>query len=235
MLSLPIGAILTVIIFVLSMGIPNIPIYFNFHSAVLVGGGTVAILLFATPVPVLLNLKDQIKSLFLKSRDFENVQTELVQLAKNRSKQVTSTEPLIMYAQDLWMQGIEHELFIVLVSQKRKELEQQSVDSIQSLKNLAKYPPALGMAGTVMGIVELFKTMESGKGQIGPALAMALTATFFGLMIANAIVMPISDRLQVRLLSYTHYLNHVYEVLLLINQEESEVLIEDEVKLRATA
>lgn len=235
MLSLPIGAILTVIIFVMSMGIQNIPIYFNFHSAVLVGGGTIAVLLFATPMPVLMNLKDQIKNLFAKTKDLENVQAELVQLAKNRTKQITSAEALIVYAQDLWMQGVEHELFIVLISQKRKELEQQSVDAIQSLKNLAKYPPALGMAGTVMGIVELFKTMENGKEQIGPALAMALTATFFGLMIANAIVMPISDRLQVRLLSYSQYLNHVYEVLLLINQEESEVLIEDEVKLRATA
>ncbi len=235
MLSLPIGAIVTIAIFAISMGFENIPIYFNLHSALLVGGGTISILLFATPLHVLGNLKNQLKSLFDKPYNFSHVQTELIQLAKNKNKQVTSNDELVKYAQDLWMQGTEHELFIVLLSQKRKELDQQSVDSIQCLKNLAKYPPALGMAGTVMGIVELFKSMENGKSQIGPALAMALTATFFGLMIANAIVMPLSDRLQVRHLSYSHYLSNVYQVLLLINQEESEVLIEDEVKLRATA
>ena len=133
------------------------------------------------------------------------------------------------------MQGISQDLFVVLLSQKRKEIEQRSVDAIQCLKNLAKYPPALGMAGTVMGIVTLFQSLDGGKDKIGPALALAMTATFFGLAIANGIVMPLSDRLQIRHLSQTHYLTNVYQVLLLINQDESSHLIEEEVQYRATA
>ncbi len=235
MISLPIGAVLTIFIFLVSMGFSNLPIYFNLHSAVLVGGGTVAILLFSCPNAVLLNLARAVRGLFSKQNDFSHVKDDLAKLAKNKDAVTTSGEELVSYAQDLWMQGIAQDLFVVLLSQKRKEIEQRSVDAIQCLKNLAKYPPALGMAGTVMGIVTLFQGLEGGKDKIGAALALAMTATFFGLAIANGIVMPLSDRLQIRHLSQTYYLTNVYQVLLLINQDESSHLIAEEVEIRATA
>ncbi|HRO67687.1 MAG TPA: MotA/TolQ/ExbB proton channel family protein [Pseudobdellovibrionaceae bacterium] len=232
MISLPIGAILTVVVFILSMGFGNLPLYFNWHSLLLVGGGTVAIFAFSTPVSVLSGLFKEVRELFGKGTSFTDVRSNLIDLAKSRDRSLSFNDELTLYAQDLWTQGISQDLFVVLISQKRKEIEQRSVDAIQSLKNLAKYPPALGMAGTVMGIVTLFQSLESNKSGIGPALAMALTATFFGLAIANGVVMPISDRLQVRHLAKSRYLDQVYQVLLLINQDEAPQLIEEEVKLR---
>lgn len=234
MISLPIGAILTTLIFLLSMGFENLGLYLNAHSAILVGGGTLTILLFSCPNAVLLNLVREFRSLFHSQNGFQNVSADLAQLAKNRQAPLSSEDELITYAQDLWLQGVAHDLFIVLLSQKKKEIEQRSLDSIQCLKNLAKYPPALGMAGTVMGIVSLFQNLDGGKDKIGPALALAMTATFFGLAIANGVVMPLADRLQIRHLSQNHYLTNVYQVLLLINQEESSHLIAEEVQLRAT-
>lgn len=235
MISLPIGFIATIGILIVSMGIGNLPLYFNVHSFVLVAGGTAAIWLFSNPVSVLMNLMRDCRQLFDPNQDFSNLQEELKALAKDRNSTVTSKEELITYAQDLWSQGVAQDLFVVLLSQKRSEIEQRAVDGIQCLKNLAKYPPALGMAGTVMGIVTLFQTLDSSKEKIGPALALAMTATFFGLAIANGLVMPLSDRLQVRHISQKQYLQNVYQVLLLINQEEASYLIEEEVGLRATS
>ena len=233
MISLPIGALATVVIFLLSMGIGNLSLYFNFHSFLLVFGGTVAILLFSNPLTVLSNLMRDCRELFQKNSQFSDLKEDLNSLAKDRHTPVASKEEMVLYAQDLWSQGVSSDLFIVLLSQKKKEIEQRSVDGIQCLKNLAKYPPALGMAGTVMGIVTLFQTLDASKDKIGPALALAMTATFFGLAIANGIVMPLSDRLQVRHISQKQYLQNVYQVLLLINQEEASYLIEEEVGLRA--
>ncbi len=233
MISLPIGAVLTFLIFLFSMGIENLALYFNFHSFLLVFGGTVGILLFSNPIAILKNLYRDIAELFHRVEKFSDVKETLSQLSKNRYVAVTSNDELINYAQDLWAQGVAADLFVVLLSQKRKEVEQRSVDGIQCLKNLAKYPPALGMAGTVMGIVTLFQTLDTNKEKIGPTLAMALTATFFGLAIANAIVMPLSDRLQVKHIARKQYLQNVYQMLLLINQEEASYLIEEEVVARA--
>lgn len=233
MTSLPIGAVLTFLVFLFSMGISNLGLYFNFHSAVLVGGGTITILFFSCPNDVLVNLIREISSLTKTNKTFVDVKDDLAALSKNKQGSTISSDELVAYAQDLWNQGLSQDLFIVLLSQKRKEIEQRSVDAIQCLKNLAKYPPALGMAGTVMGIVTLFQSLDTGKDKIGPSLALALTATFFGLAIANGIVMPLSDRLQIRHISNNHYLMNVYQVLLLINQDEASHLIEEEVKLRA--
>lgn len=233
MLSLPLGAILTLIIFIYTMGIENLGLYLNVHSMILVGGGTMAILLFTSPISALKNLVRETKNLFSKPSHFDHVKKDLLSISKSKFAAPRSNDELVRYAQDLWEQGITPDLFVVLISQKRKEIEQRSVDAIQCLKNLAKYPPALGMAGTVMGIVTLFQSLDGGKDKIGPALAVAMTATFFGLMIANAIVMPLSDRLQVRQISHGHYLQNIYQVLLLINQDESNHLIEEEVTARA--
>lgn len=233
MITFPIGIILTGLIFLYSMGFDKIVLYLNVHSLVLVGGGTITILLFTSPTKSLKNLKSVFLNLFKAEKSFADVQKELTQLATGKYKNLNSQDELITYAQDLWQQGVDADMFVVLLSQRKQEIEQRHVESIQILKNLAKYPPALGMAGTVMGIIGLFQNLGGGKEGIGPALALAMTATFFGLFIANALVMPLADRLQVRQLKDEHYLLNVYQVLLLINNEESPYMITEEVSQRA--
>lgn len=233
MISFPIGAALITFIFLYSMGWGNLSLYLNLHSLILVAGGTFGILLFTTPVNTLLNLLKTTRQLFAKHKAFESTKNDLLLLSKTKNGAPRSKDELISYAQDLWEQGVQSDMFVVLLSQRKQEIEQRSVESIQSLKNLAKYPPALGMAGTVMGIVTLFQSLDAGKDKIGPALALAMTATFFGLFIANAIVMPLSDRLQLRQISEEHYLQNVYQVILLINHGEAPHLISEEVTQRA--
>lgn len=233
MISLPIGFILSGLIFFASMGASNVAFYFNMHSLVLICGGTLTILLMSNPILVLKNLISETAGLFGKDYELKSVTDDLSKLSMNRFDKIQSSETLITYAQDLWGQGLPHEMFIVLISQKRKELEQKSTDAVQCLKNLAKYPSALGMVGTVMGIVNLFQNLDSNKSTIGPAFAAALTATFFGLILSNWIVMPLADRLQIRHLNHKKYLQHVYQVLLLINQNEASHLIQNEVNQRA--
>lgn len=234
MISLPIGFLVTLSVIFLSIKSGNLGLFMNTHSLLIVGVGTIGILLFSSPVSTIKNLFHEVKNLFSKEPGLGEVQDLIKQLAQNRHLARETQDELINYAQDQWQQGTSPDLFVVLISQKRKEIEQRSADSIQALKNLAKYPPALGMAGTVMGIVELFQGLEENKSQIGPAFAMALTATFFGLIIANVMIMPLADRMHVRHMRYQTYLSHLYSLLLLINQEEAPQIVEDEVKARAS-
>jgi chemotaxis protein MotA len=234
MISLPIGFLVTLGVIFLSIKSGNIGLFMNMHSILIVGGGTLGIMLFSSPLSTLKNLFHEVGSLFKPEYTLSNVQDLINQLAQNKNQSRDTEDELIKYAQELWQQGTSPDLFVVLLSQKRKEVEQRSADSIQALKNLAKYPPALGMAGTVMGIVELFQGLNENKSQIGPAFAMALTATFFGLIISNVMIMPLADRMHVRHMRYQTYLSHLYSLLLLINQEEAPQIVEDEVKARAS-
>ncbi|MDY0242692.1 MAG: MotA/TolQ/ExbB proton channel family protein [Rhodospirillaceae bacterium] len=59
---------------------------------------------------------------------------------------------------------------------------------------LADTAPALGMAGTVVGLVGMFGAMND-PATIGPAMALAMLTTFYGVVIANLIAAPIAARL----------------------------------------
>ncbi|MBY0316220.1 MAG: MotA/TolQ/ExbB proton channel family protein [Bdellovibrionales bacterium] len=231
-MTLLIGFLLTSAVFVFSMGLENTSMYFNLHSFVLVAGGTATIFIFSNPWVTVKHLAKSLMQFWSSDDSFEQIRKELIQLAKNKNKQIKVKNDLVNYAQDLWTQGVTQDLFVVLLSQRRKEIEQRSVDAIQSLKNLAKYPPALGMAGTVIGMVSLFSSLDGSKQNIGPALALAMTATFLGLALANALIMPLSDHLQVRHIREKNDLVNLYQIILLINQNEASQLVEDEVHLR---
>lgn len=62
-------------------------------------------------------------------------------------------------------------------------------------KNLAKYPPAYGLMGTVLGMVALLSNLGGADAMklIGPAMGTCLIATFFGIVVANVFILPIGD------------------------------------------
>lgn len=207
--------------------------YFQMHSIIIVFGGTAAILVFSTPAPVLKSLWQSLKEIFQKEPTISIYTSNLSQLSLNRAQNLKSTNPLISYAQDLWAQGIDPDLFIVLLSQKRKELESKKMDAVHALKNLSKYPPTLGMTGTVMGMITLFSSLDSNKGNVGSALSIAMTATLFGLILANVFLSPVADRLYVNHVNQQRLMQNVYEILLLINQGEPSTLIKEELHDRS--
>lgn len=236
MLSLPIGFLLLITALVTSTPLSSWPLYVNLHSILIVCGGTVAILSFATPTLVLKNLWRALGHLFTKDPDLRDHVTEVNALIETRTLSRKSTNHLLNYAVELWENGTSPEMFQVLLSQKKDKLENETLDAVQALRNLAKYPPALGMTGTVMGLVSLFSNLNAdNKASLGPALGLAMTATFFGLIIANALLMPLADRLQVTHLRRKEYFTSLYQLLLLINRREPNILIQNEVKDRAAA
>ncbi|SMF64296.1 motility protein A [Pseudobacteriovorax antillogorgiicola] len=64
--------------------------------------------------------------------------------------------------------------------------------------NLAKYPPAFGLVGTVLGLVNLMRAITEGldPAQTGVKMALALVATLYGLLFANFIISPFAEALE---------------------------------------
>ena len=61
-------------------------------------------------------------------------------------------------------------------------------------KNMATMAPAMGMIGTLVGLVQMLANM-SDPAAIGPAMAVALLTTLYGAVIANAFAQPMADKL----------------------------------------
>lgn len=63
------------------------------------------------------------------------------------------------------------------------------------MKRNAKYPPAFGLAGTVLGLIHLMRGISNGidTKETGLRMAVALVATFYGLLIANLVLNPLGE------------------------------------------
>ncbi|RKF18582.1 flagellar motor protein PomA [Alginatibacterium sediminis] len=64
-------------------------------------------------------------------------------------------------------------------------------------KSLGDVAPAMGMIGTLIGLVAMLSNMDDPKS-IGPAMAVALLTTLYGAVLANLFAIPISDKLTLR-------------------------------------
>jgi chemotaxis protein MotA len=66
-------------------------------------------------------------------------------------------------------------------------------------KGLGDVAPAMGMIGTLIGLVAMLSNMDDPKS-IGPAMAVALLTTLYGAFFANIICLPIAVKLSNRAL-----------------------------------
>ena len=74
------------------------------------------------------------------------------------------------------------------------ELDRQAT-GVLMFKSIAEAAPAMGMIGTLIGLVQMLANMDDPKS-IGPAMAVALLTTLYGAVIANAIALPIAAKLK---------------------------------------
>ena len=63
--------------------------------------------------------------------------------------------------------------------------------------NFGDVAPAMGMIGTLVGLVAMLSNMDDPKS-IGPAMAVALLTTLYGAVLANMVAIPIADKLKLR-------------------------------------
>ena len=87
--------------------------------------------------------------------------------------------------------------------------------------------PAMGMIGTLVGLVAMLGNMADPKA-IGPAMAVALLTTLYGAMIANTIFMPLVIKLKGYSAYETTYREMIITGLQFISRGESPRNIQDQ-------
>lgn len=78
--------------------------------------------------------------------------------------------------------------------------QEQNEKITEQLETLAKYPPAFGMMGTIIGLVAVLKEINTPQqmSNIGPSMAIALLTTLYGILLSNYVLQPIADNLQTK-------------------------------------
>lgn len=89
---------------------------------------------------------------------------------------------------------------IGMVMERRIEMTlERELTEAKVLRTLGRLAPAFGMIGTVIGLIVMMLNLDVEHFEkLGEALAMALTATFYGLIMSNVILNPLANRLEAR-------------------------------------
>jgi chemotaxis protein MotA len=63
------------------------------------------------------------------------------------------------------------------------------------LRRAAEVAPAMGLIGTLVGLVQMLGSLESPE-TIGPAMSVALLTTLYGALMANVVFLPLANKLE---------------------------------------
>ena len=80
----------------------------------------------------------------------------------------------------------------------RRELDERSArheGAVSVWRAACDSAPAMGMIGTVVGLIGMFVAMDD-PASIGPAMALALLTTLYGLFVSAVVAAPIAGRLE---------------------------------------
>lgn len=113
----------------------------------------------------------------------------------------------------------------MLVKDMNQTLQRHN-DGQDIFKAIGDVGPAMGMIGTLIGLVQMLSNMNDPK-QIGPAMAIALLTTLYGAILANMFALPIADKLAVRSREETSRKSLIIDALLGIQSGQNPRVIEN--------
>jgi len=98
---------------------------------------------------------------------------------------------------DLLVDGHPADMIRSVLSQDLSLTLQRHSNGQSIFKAIGDVGPAMGMIGTLIGLVQMLANMEDPRA-IGPAMAVALLTTLYGAILANMFALPIADKLSAR-------------------------------------
>jgi chemotaxis protein MotA len=228
-------SILTLFYGVFQTGIDK-SLYLNLHAIILVFGGTLCVFLLS-------NSFERIKSIFklilnVISIDFNYSREFLIYRLYFISNVVTPGQPKqnIHTSMDhpfigeivelIQLDKAEEGNFIEIANKRLEAISHSYFEDAETLSALAKYPPAMGLIGATSGIISMMASIGSGdKASLGYAMASALVATLWGIVVANFIILPLADLTNRMNANNIENRKMILEALLLIKKNKSPSLI----------
>ena len=96
-------------------------------------------------------------------------------------------------------------------------------------ENLATYAPSWGMIGTMIGLILMLRDLND-PDSLGPMMAIALTTTFYGCILANFLFNPIASKLKDISKEEILFRTVMVEGMLSIQAGENPRIIEEKLK-----
>ena len=183
--------------------------FFDVPSIFITIGGTIFALLASFPFEDFKRIPGHFKMVLRKNGKYpmEYIETITELSREARKKGLLALEDRVSEFEDEFLK--ESVLLIVdaIEPDKLKAWLEQKLDYIR-IRNAAErhiydrgaaFAPAFGMIGTLIGLVNMLKSMnlDDGPEVLGLNMSVALITTFYGALMANAFFIPMSNKLEI--------------------------------------
>lgn len=176
--------------------------FVNAPGLMIVVGGTIAVTLMKFPLALTLGAFGiALKAFIHKPQQPSKIIEQSIELANVARKEgllgLESVEVENEFLRDgiqLVVDGNDPVLVQKMLSKNISLAIERNEIGLNVFKAIGDVAPAMGMIGTLIGLVQMMSNMSDPKA-IGPAMAVALLTTFYGAVIANTIALPIADKL----------------------------------------
>ena len=201
-----IGAVCMIVGAMMSSG--GIGPFLHLASTLIVVGGTFFGVMYSTPLPRFLASFGMMAKAFLppvkKQEDMIERMVDLAGIARKDGMMALEGQEVpdkfFEKGLQLLVDGADEGKLTAQLSQEIKAMKSRHQANHQVIKAWVDLAPAMGMIGTLIGLVAMLGNMADPKA-IGPAMATGLLTTLYGAFIANVLFMPMQNKLE----GYTDY------------------------------
>lgn len=180
--------------------------FVNPPSILIVIGGTLAVTTMCFSLKEMMGAaKVALKAVMMTSRDPSDAAIQVLQVAEMARKhgvlslqgalEGLKAEPFLHKGMAMVVDGTPGEEVENIMKRDMMATVQRHGKSGSILKKMAEFAPAMGLIGTLIGLVQMLGNLED-PSSIGPSMAVALLTTFYGAVLANMVFMPMAAKLE---------------------------------------
>jgi chemotaxis protein MotA len=192
-------------------------LYQRYEAFLLVIGGTIGATLISFPFKIFARgIATGLRTVFSESEFHEReVIAVLVGFAdKARRHGLLALEAEVAELEDAFLRrgvqlvidGRDTDLVRKILETEAIFVQERNAKSEAVFTTLGGYSPTLGIIGTVLGLIAMLKDLGNPTGpgaagitsSIGTATAQAFVATFFGILLANLLWLPMASKIRER-------------------------------------
>ena len=104
-------------------------------------------------------------------------------------------DPFLKASLTMAVDGSPPEIIEQVMKTDTANMMERHQSGVQILKKSAEIAPAMGLIGTLIGLVQMLGNLDD-PSKIGPAMAVALLTTMYGAILANMLFSPMASKLE---------------------------------------
>lgn len=201
-------ACLGTVLFEVSHG--HFMMFYSLEGVLMVGGGSASVIFMAMPLEKITAAAGYIRRfMFNKGQDPVEVVKLMSQLAEKARRDgilalesdvaKLQGEPFLAAGLRMTIDGMDPHNIESLLRMEVLAMKERHKAGKKFFELIKSYGPGWALVGTLVGQVGMFGNLEGAQiGVLGKMLAIAICATMYGTIVANAIAGPIADKLALR-------------------------------------